>query len=368
MMNKNNRKFVFITALAFATIGFAGCAGQNSPETTFPVQASETKWNFQSFHTCPSELQNGLQCTENEKQIVISGKIQGTPLMPFGAYIATYKDVIIRDFDASGVQYGLHFVPTDDCTCIVTLDNVTLDGIRYAEEAESNQVFWSQGIAVSTAYLRNLDESPLVFKLKDVAISGFDIGAVMGKSETQWQNVSLTKMRAGAYFINLPKVELSEVRADSLEEYAFSFANIETVTIKDSTISNTRDGVQVNDHSAAASIEVERTMFSDNGEALSLGGPTGRIQDSTFEENGVGIKVPSHLSFILSGNIAVHRTNFEGNQMAVKIDHTNFVLDARENWWGHPLGPSLIPDTFGDPTDAALFVPFSSTPYPWPHP
>jgi len=118
-------------------------------------------------------------------------------------------------------------------------------------------------------------------------------------------------------------------------------------------------GAAFNSGSAAFTFD-SMVVLGHFGRGLQVTVPT-TVRQSVFQGNGTGIGV-----FTGGESSAIQNNNFSGNGFAVT--NQTAVLDAPNNWWNDPLGPSgcsacNIAST-GDPvSENVIFTPVLSAPY-----
>ena len=98
------------------------------------------------------------------------------------------------------------------------------------------------------------------------------------------------------------------------------------------------------------------------GRALQLSSPA-TVRQSVFQGNGTGISVFSGAE----GSVIVNN-NFVGNTSYAVVNATAPALDAENNWWNDPLGPSGCTTCNGAATgdlvtDNVIFDPVLTSPY-----
>ena len=128
-------------------------------------------------------------------------------------------------------------------------------------------------------------------------------------------------------------------------------------TIRHCTFRNNVTGILVPGGSGFnATFSVANSLFNGNDTGIDIGAGAVVVSDSAFFGNTIGIKVSA------AGNATVRNSMFVANaQFAVQNTRSdNVVVDAKQNWWNSPNGPSHPSNAQGDGDRVSDKVDFSN--------
>lgn len=141
-------------------------------------------------------------------------------------------------------------------------------------------------------------------------------------------------------------VEITDVEATDNDANGIAVRNADGVTLTNvATSSNAWGGLAfyAPDTETVENVLVSDSQFEDEGAGVYLqyeGYSDIRIEGSTFTGNAIGLTVNDDFGGPPEADaVTVRHSTFEDNTEAVVNDDAD-ALDARENWWGSPLGPT----------------------------
>jgi len=281
---------------------------------------------------------------------------------PFGAIDADLSAVpnptlVIQGGRIGGGQYAIRALGDVNAPS----GGVSVDGTRFAN---ADKGIAASNFASFSLTRARLDSIP--YRQSNVGVLLSNVANISIADDTLADGVDAGIRVDGAAAVAIQRVTIRGFRDSCGEcgDYALSVNAIQTslLVYGGRLEQNQISGASVGFGSTATITFDSMVVVGHTGRGLQLQSPT-TVRQSVFQGNGTGISV-----FGGAEGSTIVNNNFVGNTSFAVSNGTAPMLDAVNNWWNHPLGPSgcsacNITST-GDPvSENVSFVPPLDAPY-----
>jgi hypothetical protein len=324
-----------------------GCDVLPSP----PPSGSTRSQGLYQTTQAPGLVLSAVQTTRLDRFVVDSN--------PFGAIdaalaVPTNPTLIIQGGRIGGGLYAIR--ATGDVNA--PSGQVSVDGVRFGNAEAGISATHFTDFSLTRA---RLDSIP--YRQSNVGVLVSDVANVSLADDTLAEGLDAGIRVDQANLVDIRRVTIRGFRDSCGEcgDFALSLNGIQTSALVygGRLEQNEISGASFNSGSATFTFD-SMVVLGHFGRGLQMTVPT-TVRQSLFQGNGTGIGV-----FTGGESSAIQNNNFIGNGSA--LTNGTAVLDAPNNWWNDPLGPSgcsacNIAST-GDPvSENVIFTPVLSAPY-----